>query len=118
MEFIFKIEEKPEVCILHFSGNLIEKSQALEMLERFEELLSKDIKKFIIDMYGFTYMNSTGLNVLLTILTRSRKAGGETIVCSVPENIKSLMLITRLNNIFTVAKNQKEAEKFLMKEVG
>ena len=116
MEFTYKIEEKRDCSLLHFAGNLIEKSQAIEMLERFDELLNKEVKRFIIDMSGFRYMNSTGLNVLITILTRSRKAGGETIISSVPENIKSLMLITKLNNIFTVAENEEEAEKLLLKE--
>jgi anti-sigma B factor antagonist len=61
-------------------------------------------------------MNSTGLNSLLTILTRARKAGGEAFICCVPENIKSLMLITRLNNIFTVTANEKEAAQLMLKE--
>jgi anti-anti-sigma factor len=67
-------------------------------------------------MSDFKYMNSTGLNTLITILTRARKAGGEAIVCSVPDNIKSLLAITKLNSIFTVVTNEAEAEKFLLKE--
>ena len=116
MEFTYKIEEKKDYCLLHFSGNLIEKSQALDMFDRFEELLNKELKKFVIDMADFKYMNSTGLNTLITILTRARKAGGEAIVCSVPDNIKSLLAITKLNSIFTVVDNEAEAEKFLLKE--
>ncbi|MBL0340549.1 MAG: STAS domain-containing protein [Bacteroidetes bacterium] len=116
MEFTFKIEEKKDYCLLHFAGNLIEKNQATELMERFEELLSKDIRKFVIDMSDFKYMNSTGLNTLLTILTRARKAGGEAIISSVPDNIKSLMLITKLNNIFTIVSNESEALHSLLKE--
>lgn len=116
MEFTYKVEEKQEYCLLHFSGNLIEKNQALNMFERFDVLLSKDIKKFVIDMSDFKYMNSTGLNTLITILTRARKAGGEAIVCCVPANIKSLLAITKLNNIFTVVENEKEAAQMILKE--
>ena len=116
MDFNYKVEEKKDYVILHFSGNLIEKSQALGMFERFDELLNRDHRKFIIEMSEFKYMNSTGLNTLLTILTRARKAGGEAVVCCVPENIQSLMVITRLNNIFTISANEKEAGKQLLKE--
>jgi anti-sigma B factor antagonist len=116
MEFTYKIEEKKDYCVLHFSGNLIEKNQALFMFERFDELLNKDIKKFVIDMADFKYMNSTGLNTLITILTRARKAGGEAIVCCVPENIRSLLAITKLNSIFTVVENEKEAQQYMLKE--
>ena len=117
MEFTFKIEEKKDYCILHFSGNLIEKSQAIELMDRFENLLANDTRKFIISMADFRYMNSTGLNTLLTILTRSRKSGGEALVCCVPANIKSLLAITKLNNIFTVVENEEEASDFLLKAV-
>jgi len=117
MDFNYKIEEKKEYCLLHFAGNLIEKNQALEMFERFDELLNKEVSKFVIDMSGFKYMNSTGLNTLLTILTRARKAGGETIICCVPDNIKSLLVVTKLNNIFIVVESEKEAENLLMKAV-
>ncbi len=116
MEFTYKFEEKKDYCLLHFAGNLIEKNQAQDMFRSFEELLSRDQKKFVIDMTDFKYMNSTGLNTLLTILTRARKAGGEAIVCSVPDNIKSLLTITKLNSIFTVVSDESEAEKFLLKE--
>lgn len=116
MEFTFKIEEKKDYCLIRFAGNLIEKNQATELLERQEELLNKDVRKFVIDMSEFRYMNSTGLNTLLTILTRSRKAGGEAIICAVPENIKSLMLITKLNNIFTIVPDEKSATGSFLKE--
>lgn len=116
MEFTFKIEEKTNYCLVHFAGNLIEKNQASEMFERLEDLLNKGVKKIVIDMTEFRYMNSTGLNTLLTILTRARKAGGEAIICAVPENIKSLMLITKLNNIFTIVADEKEAMNSLLKE--
>ena len=116
MEFTYKFEEKKDYCLLHFFGNLIEKNQAQDMFRSFEELLNRDQKKFVIDMAEFKYMNSTGLNTLITILTRARKAGGEAIVCSVPDNIKSLLTITKLNSIFTVVTDEAEAEKFLLKE--
>lgn len=116
MEFTFKIEEKTNYSLVHFAGNLIEKNQASEMFERLEDLLNKGVKKIVIDMTEFRYMNSTGLNTLLTILTRARKAGGEAVICAVPENIKSLMLITKLNNIFTIVADENEAMNSLLKE--
>jgi anti-sigma B factor antagonist len=116
MDFTFKIEEKKDYCLLRLSGNLIEKSQALDLFDRFDELIHREVNKFIVDMSGFGYMNSTGLNTLLTILTKARQSGGETIICCVPENIKSLLVITKLNNIFTVVDNLEIAEEAILKE--
>jgi anti-sigma B factor antagonist len=117
MEFSYKIEEKQENAVIRMSGNLIEKSQAIELMERVDEITSRGPCSIIIDMSGFKYMNSTGLNVLIQILTKARKTGGDVVLCSVPENIRSLMLITKLTNIFTLASNEQEAVKALAKTV-
>lgn len=115
MDFNYKIEEKSDYAVLRFTGNLIEKSQALEMFERFDELIGRDVNKFVIDLSGFGYMNSTGLNVLITILTRARKSGGDVSICCVSENIKSLLVITKLIQIFNVATTEEEAAGSLLK---
>jgi anti-sigma B factor antagonist len=54
-------------------------------------------------------MNSTGLNVLLNILSKARKSGGEAVICCVPEKIKSLLVITKLINVFSVVDNEELA---------
>ena len=117
MEFNYRYEDKKDYYVIHFTGNLIEKSQALEMMERFEELLSRGTNKFVLDLSAFKYMNSTGLNTFITMLTRARKAGGEAIVCSVPDHIHSLLAITKLNSIFTVVTDEAAAGEFMLKEV-
>jgi anti-sigma B factor antagonist len=116
MEFTYKLEKKKDYSVLHFKGNLIEKSQAIELLDAFDELLNRNMNRIVVDMTDFGYMNSTGLNVLIQILTKARKSGGEAVISSVPDNIKSLMLITKLNSIFTVVDDEAAAEKILLKE--
>ena len=116
MDFNYELEEKNDIVLMHFKGNLIEKSQAIDLMGAFDELLRRNRSRVVVDMVEFGYMNSTGLNVLIQILTKARKAGGEAVICSVPENIRSLMLITKLNSIFTIVDNRQDAEKFLLKE--
>jgi anti-anti-sigma factor len=55
-------------------------------------------------------MNSTGLNVLLMILTKARKAGGEAVLCNVSSNISSLLSVTKLNSVFSIYGSLAEAE--------
>ena len=58
-------------------------------------------------------MNSTGLNVLLGILSKARKSGGEAVICAVPEKIKSLLVITKLVNVFSVVDTEEHAVQAL-----
>jgi anti-sigma B factor antagonist len=106
MEFNYQIEEKKDYNLVSISGNLIEKNQASNLLEEINELVEKDSNRFILNMQDFKYMNSTGLTILLNILTKARKSGGEAVICNVPERIKSLLVITKLNNVFSVVDSE------------
>lgn len=113
MEFQYKITGKDKYALIHLSGNLIEKNQANDLMEEINLLTERDGSNFVIDMTGFRYMNSTGLNVLLEILSKARKSGGEAIICAVPEKIKTLLVITKLINVFSVVDNEDLAAKAL-----
>ncbi len=106
MEFGYDIEEKEKYALVHIKGNLIEKNQANDLLDDINNRLDKESNNFVIDMEGFKYMNSTGLNVLLNILSKARKSGGEAVICCVPEKIKTLLVITKLINVFSVVDNE------------
>lgn len=109
MEFNYKITEKGQYAIVALSGNLIEKSQAALLVEAIDHLINSDCNKFILELSEFKYLNSTGLNIFVNILTKARKADGEVIVCSVPEKIKELMIITKLNTVFIIEETLEKA---------
>lgn len=109
MEFSYKINEKPKYCSIHLKGNLMEKGQAVNLIDDINNLVLKDANRFVLNLSDFKYMNSTGLTVLLNILTLARKAGGEAVICCVPEKINSLLSITKLINVFTVTATEELA---------
>lgn len=111
MEFGYDIKEKENYALVHITGNLIEKNQANDLLDDINQRLDKDASNFVIDMEDFKYMNSTGLNVLLNILSKARKSGGEAVICRVPEKIKTLLVITKLINVFSVVDSEELAAK-------
>lgn len=113
MEFEFKITEKEKYALISLKGNLIEKNQANELMDEINLLSEKDGSNFIIKLTDFKYMNSTGLNVLLGILSKARKSGGEAVICDVPEKIKTLLVITKLINVFSVVDNEELAARTL-----
>ena len=113
MEFNYTLEEKDGLAIFKIKGNLIEKSQAIPLLEDVEECIMKDINQLILDMTDFRYLNSTGLNIFINILTKARRSGGEVVICSVSPKIKELLIITKLNTIFLVSDHLEDAIKLL-----
>ena len=111
MEFGFKIIQKDSYSLIKLNGNLIEKNQANGLMEEIDSHSEGAHLNYVIDLSAFQYMNSTGLNVLLNILSKARKAGGEAVICAVPEKINSLLVITKLNNVFSVLENEEAAAK-------
>ena len=115
MDFEYTVTDKQHYTLISLKGNLIERNQANELMEEVDALSEKDGCQLIISLEEFKYMNSTGLNVLLGILSKARKSGGEAVICSVPEKIKSLLVITKLVNVFTVVDDEASAVSSLTK---
>ena len=111
MEFSYTISNKGHYAIVEMDGNLIDKNQATPMLEDIQDLISKGLNTFVISMENFRYLNSNGLNVLVNILTKSRKNGGDTTICCVSDKIKELLIITKLNTVFTITDDLPSAVK-------
>lgn len=109
MQFEFEIEEKDNYSVILPKGRLMDENQASELMEEINSLLDDEMPNFILDFSNLEYLNSTGLSIFIRIFTKSRKAGGETVVCNLSNKIKELFLITKLNTIFTVTGSLNEA---------
>ena len=105
MDFNYKINTKGTYAIVEINGNLIDKTQASPLLDEVQDLINKGTNSFVISMGNFKYLNSNGLNVLVNILTKSRKSGGDTTICNVNDKIKELLIITKLNTVFTITED-------------
>jgi anti-sigma B factor antagonist len=109
MNFEYNIQEKDGVNVIAIKGNLIDKNQAENLMEEINEQVLEGYNRFVIDMTDFKYMNSTGLNVLVHILTKARKSGGEAVICCMPDKIRELLVITKLNTVFTITEDLDKA---------
>jgi anti-sigma B factor antagonist len=109
----YKITEENKIQILFLSGELIDKHQATDLITSVNELLDAGNHKFIIDLSELKYMNSSGLNVLIQLLTKTRTNGGDSVICNVSKKVNDLLIITKLNTLFKVAENKEAAMKML-----
>jgi anti-sigma B factor antagonist len=105
----FNIKEENNIQILTISGELIDKNQAIHLLSAVDELVEAGNNKLIIDIKDLKYMNSSGLNVLIQLLTKTRNNGGESVIFNVNKKITELLIITKLNTLFKIAETKEEA---------
>lgn len=107
MEFTFI--ENNSIGVYELQGNLIGEKDGITITESFTEHLDNNLKNFVIDLQHLQHINSSGLGVLITLLTKARKAGGEVTLSNPSDYIKNLLLITKLNTIFQIHATKEEA---------
>ena len=116
VNFEYKIEPQETYMLISLSGVLIAPNQSKEVLGEVEEAIIEGTLNVVVDLSEIKTMNSTGLSLLIGILTKARNAGGEAIITSLPEKVNELMIITKLYTVFTVAETIEAAEELLNKE--
>ena len=109
MSFIHTLTSKEPVAVIALYGELIDRNQAQELMELVTRLSEEGQNKIVLELSELKYMNSTGLNVLINILTRTRKNGGDLVIAGISAKVHELLLVTKLNSVFTVTDTTEEA---------
>ena len=94
---------------------LLMEYQNRQILEEVDELILDDFNLFAVDLAKAEYLNSAGLNFLIGLLTKSRNAGGETVVVNINEQISKLLVMMKLKKVFTIFDSLEEGIEFLKK---
>jgi anti-sigma B factor antagonist len=105
----FAQEIKSNSLILRISGDLIGEDAGTRLVEAVNEAVGHKVLTCIIDISDLRYINSSGIGVLITILTKFRNKGGEVYLMNPSESVKKLLVITKLNAIFQVVRTEEEA---------
>jgi anti-sigma B factor antagonist len=102
MKFTYKQSEDEKVHYLFIEGDLIGDEVGPKLVEVVSDAIEEGKKIVVIDLSGVRYISSSGIGLLITMLTKMRNVGGEVFLTSPSEHVKKLLIITKLNNIFTV----------------
>jgi anti-sigma B factor antagonist len=114
IEFIIKKTDQ-EIVIVELDGDLIGEAIGIRLLEAINDLLFNGMKGFILDLSNVRYVNSAGIGLLITILTKIRNKEGEMILMKPSSHFNKLLLITKLNKIFPVVDRLEKAREILLK---
>lgn len=115
MTFEYTSKKQNNISIFKLQGELIDRNQAILLLEEINECIAKNEINILLDLAELKYLNSTGLNVIINILTKARKAGGDVAICNVTKKVNELLVITKLNQVFNVCSNEDAAIEVLNK---
>ena len=107
----FKHEITNNKLVLRLVGDLIGENNGAAVIEIVNNAIQQKVMNCIVDISGLRYINSSGIGVLITILTKFRNKGGEVYLMKPSESVQKLLVITKLNAIFQIVQSEEEVLK-------
>ena len=104
-----QIRQQGEVTILAPLGRLTLNEGASDLRARAKELVGAGKKKLVINLQGVDYIDSTGLDCLISSYVTAKKAQGDIRLTGLPSRVRQLMRITHLDTIFPIFPGESEA---------
>lgn len=98
------------IILAKLEGKIIDQTTSNELSTMVTERLSSERNLLILNLSEVDYINSNGLNSLISILTKTRTQGGEMVIFGINEKVKKLLVITKLSSVFNTAETLEEAK--------
>lgn len=110
MKYTHSIEDK--VLEITFSGDLMGESNGPELVELANEaLIQHESDTCLLDMSDIRYINSSGIGVLITLLTKYRNKSGELYLINPSDHVKKLLIMTKLEAIFNIVDSKSDIKR-------
>ncbi|MBN1155677.1 STAS domain-containing protein [candidate division KSB1 bacterium] len=104
-----KEKELGNITVLELSGKIMGGPDATSLNEKLHELIEKGKTKVVADLTKVSWMNSSGLGILIGGLTTMRNNNGDLKLANVTDRIQSLLMITKLITVFETFNTLDEA---------
>jgi anti-sigma B factor antagonist len=101
------------ILYVRLAGDLIGSPDTDQLIQSINEHLGESLNYCAVDLSEIRYINSTGIGVLVSLLTKFRSRGGEMVLINPAEHPKKMLALTKLTNIFAVASDEAAARQQL-----
>lgn len=88
------------VAIISLSGKLMGGPDAEKVRELIKESLDEEAKNILIDLGDVSWVNSTGLGILIASHVTVTNAGGNIKLSRVSKRIDQIFMVTKLHTVF------------------
>ena len=86
---------------------------APEVRTELSKLVDRQVKKILIDLKKVNYVDSSGLATFVELFQKMKRYGGLLILFNLSQGVRSVFEIAKLDSIFKLAKDEKEALSFV-----
>jgi anti-sigma B factor antagonist len=111
MELQIRDEQDDTMCVLTLEGE-VDVYTAPALKEKLVANIEKGCSNVVVNMEGVSFIDSSGLGVLVSALRRSRERGGSVRILCTRDNILKIFRITGLDKVFPIFSDINEARQF------
>jgi len=105
---MFSIVELNGITIVEVGGELIVGNRH-ELKEKVIERLEAGDRQFLIDFTSSSYIDSSGLGVLVSLSKKIRESGGVLRLAGLSDDLRTLFELTKLDTLFQIADTRARA---------
>lgn len=105
----FKAREEKDIVVIEMKGNILGGPDASTLNEQLHQYIDTGKKNIVVDLGQVTFMNSSGLGMLIGGLTTMKNAGGDLKLARPNERVEGLLTITKLFTVFQCFDSVEEA---------
>jgi len=102
------------ILFVSLVGDLVGPPDTAEFVRAVNDHLGADVTNCAVDLSEIRYINSMGIGVLVSLLTKFRTRGGEMVLINPADHPRKLLALTKLNNIFAVVPTEAAARQQLL----
>lgn len=102
-------ENKGTVKVIRLSGKVMSGPDLMQVKTAFESAVNNDYKRILVDLGGVSWMDSSGLGVLVSGHTTVSRAKGRMVILNATKKIHELFIITKLITVFETFNDETEA---------
>ena len=104
-----KAKESKGVTVIVLDGNVMGGPDALALNDFLHKLIAGEKNRVVIDLKSVSFINSSGLGMLIGGLTTMRHSGGDLKLARASKKVENLLEMTRLLKVFDLHKNVNDA---------
>ncbi|MGE0431332.1 MAG: STAS domain-containing protein [Planctomycetota bacterium] len=114
---IQELESLPSTALVTLAG-AIDVSTVVNFQTTLDSLQLKGIKRFILDVHGVQYVNSTGLGSLVRMADKMNGDGGSFVMIRILPKVRMVFDMLGLASFFKILPDQRAAEEHLRSILG
>jgi len=102
------IEKMGPISLMVLPGTTLDASNAKDFKREIEPMLAAS-SKFVFDMSKLTFVDSSGLAVLLSCLRQLNASGGDLKLFGMTKPVRALFELVRMHRVFDIFNTKDEA---------